>query len=64
MSRNKQIRKDIAGWERAVRKHEEKIGIERAKPIPNSARIAHWEGEIRSFKKQIDRLLRRLRKDW
>jgi len=64
MSRNKHIRKDIAGWERAVRKHEEKIESERAKPVPDSARIVHWEAEIRSFRKQIDRLIRRLRRDW
>ena len=64
MGRNKRIRKDLAGLERALRKHEEKIEAERAKPIPNSKRIAHWEAEIRSFRKQMDRLLRRLRRDW
>jgi hypothetical protein len=64
VSRNGHIREVIAGWERAVREHEDKLEIERAKPAPNSARIAHWEGEIRSFKKQIDRLLRRLRREW
>ena len=64
MGRNKRIRKDVAGLERALRKHEEKIEIERARPTPNSGRIAHWEAEIQSFKKQIDRLLRRLRRDW
>ena len=64
MGRNKRIRKDLAGLERALRKHEEKIEIERAKPVPKSERIAHWEGEIRSFKEQMDRLLRRLRRDW
>jgi len=46
MGRNKQIRKDIAGWERAVRKHEKKIEIESAEPIPNSGRIAHWEAKF------------------
>jgi len=64
MSRNKDTRKSIGGWERAVRKHEKMIEIERAKTTPNSARIAHWEGEIRSFEKQIERLRRRLQRDW
>ena len=64
MGRSKRIRKDLAGLEGALRRHQEKIEIERAKPMPDSGRIAHWEAEIRAFRKQIDRLLRRLRRNW
>jgi hypothetical protein len=64
MSRNKKIRKRIAGWERELREHQEKIEMERARPTPNTDRITHWESEVQSFKKRINRLLRRLRRDW
>lgn len=64
MGRNRKIRKNIAGWERAVRRHETKIEAERAKPEPDPSLIGHWESEIKSFKETIDRLLRRLRRDW
>ena len=64
MSRNKKIRRNIAGLEKSVREHEEKIEIERSMPAPNLERIAYWESEVESFKKAMDRLLRRLRREW
>lgn len=64
MSRNKKVRKDIAGLEREVREHREKIEREPVKPAPNAGLIVHWEGEIRAFRKKLDRLLRRLRRNW
>jgi hypothetical protein len=64
MGRNKKIRKNIAGWEGAVRRHEAKIETERIKPEPDLYLIEHWENEIKSFKEMIDRLRRRLRRDW
>jgi hypothetical protein len=64
MSRNKKIRKNIAGWEGAVRRHEAKIETERAKASPDLDLIEHWQSEIKSFNETIDRLLRRLRRDW
>jgi hypothetical protein len=63
MGRNKKIRKNIAGWEHAVRRHEAKIETERAKAAPDLDLIEHWENEIRSFKQTIERLRRRLRRD-
>ena len=64
MGRNKDLRTLIAGLERSTREHEAKIETERARPMPNLERIAGWESEIRSFRERIDRLLRRLRRDW
>jgi len=64
MGRNKKIRKNIVGWEDAVRRHEAKIETERAKPAPDLDLIEHWENEIKFFQEAIDRLLRRLRRDW
>ena len=64
MGRNKDIRKHVGGWERQLREHQQKIEIERAKPAPDAGLIKHWESDIRTFKKNIDRLLRRLRRAW
>jgi hypothetical protein len=64
MSRNKKIRKDIAGLEREVREHHQKIENEYGKSAPDLGQIMHWETEVRAFQKRIERLLRRLRRNW
>jgi len=60
MGRNKNIRKRIAGLDRAVDAHERKIETEHLKPNANNQIINHWRDEIQEWKKQIERLRKRL----
>jgi hypothetical protein len=46
--------------DRRVTAHDQKVRKERMKPNPNEERIRHWESEIRAWKKERERLLRRL----
>ncbi len=64
MGRNKDLRRNITGLERAIARHESKIRHERAKPNPNESLIAHWQGEIEGLKKQLARFMRRLSREW
>ncbi|MEM5816411.1 MAG: RHS repeat-associated core domain-containing protein [Desulfitobacterium hafniense] len=52
---NKTIRKKIKSLEEQIRAHEEKI-----RQDPNSRARNHWEKEIRTFKDQVDKLLKKL----
>ena len=62
MGRNKKIRNRIAGLERAIAVHEEKIEIEQSRPKADAKRIDHWYSETEGWKGQIERLTRRLRR--
>jgi len=64
MGRNKDLRTRIAGYERVIAKHEQKIRVELAEENPNELRIAAWQREIRVWKEMIGRLSRRLNRDW
>jgi len=62
MGRNTKIMKRIAGRERAIAVHEEKIEAEQSKPKANYSSINHRRSEVEVWKRQIARLTRRLRK--
>jgi hypothetical protein len=51
------------GLERAMAAHEGKIEDEQSKPHPHDKRIPHWRSEIEGWKRQIERLTRRLRRE-
>ncbi|MGH9446496.1 MAG: hypothetical protein ACRD3O_12325 [Terriglobia bacterium] len=46
MGKNKKVRKKIAGRDRQIASHEEKIAAEEAKPHPDMGAIRHWQTEI------------------
>lgn len=60
VGKNKQARKRLAGLERRIRFHEEKLRREKGKSSPDFGLIAHWETEIRGWRQERHRLLRRL----
>ena len=64
MGRNKDLRKKIAGRERMIERHEEKIRIELSQPHPDESLIAHWRSEIEAVKEKITELTRRLERNW
>lgn len=45
-----------------ILKHENKIKHERAKQLPDEGKIHHWEAEIKAFKDNLSRVLKRLEK--
>ncbi|MCL6642310.1 MAG: hypothetical protein K6T71_03165 [Candidatus Bipolaricaulota bacterium] len=63
MGRRKDLRKKIKGLEEVIRRHQEKIAEEKAKPSPNWRYIAYWEKEILSRERDIERLRKRLGED-
>ena len=62
MSRTKKIRKQIEGLEEQIRLHQEKIEAELMKPVPNARRIRKWEKDIEVFRREIEKLERKLAK--
>ena len=64
MGRNRKLRKRRAGQERVIADHENKIREERAKPVPNESYISGWQREIEVARKTIERLTRRLKREW
>ena len=64
MGRNKELRKKIAGCQRVIDSHEEKIHSEYLNPQPDEAMIGGWRREIEVQKTKITRLIRRLKSDW
>jgi hypothetical protein len=64
MGRNKDLRKRIAGYEKVIARHEEKIRAELANESPNELRIAGWRREIRVWEEIVIRLSRRLNREW
>ncbi len=59
---NKRLKKKIEGLTRQVNQHEEKIKRERLKKSPDEGMIQHWRVEIASFKKGIEKTIKRLSK--
>jgi hypothetical protein len=64
MGRNKELRKKIAGLREVVEDHEEKIRREQMKPMPNESYIRGWRREINAARENIERLVRRLKREW
>ena len=64
MGRNKDLRKKIAGRQRVIELHEEKIHQQRSKDRPDVELIAGWLDEIARHKKAIAHLSRRLKREW
>ncbi len=60
MGRSKKIRKHIAGRERQIELHKEKIAEEQAKPSPYWTLIRKWEKDIAIFQREIEELIARL----
>ena len=64
MGRNRELRKKIAAQQKVVEAHEEKIRQELMKPIPNEAYVLGWRREINAATEKIDRMIRRLKREW
>jgi hypothetical protein len=64
MGRNRELRKKIAALEEVVGAHEDKIRNERMKPTPNETYILAWKREISTARGKIERLTRRLKREW
>jgi hypothetical protein len=64
MGRNKELRKRIAAQREVIADHEEKIGRERMKPMPNESYIRGWRREINAATEKIEDLVRRLKREW
>lgn len=62
MSKNKDIRKKIAGQLKAIAEHESKIAAELAKSNPDQILIAIWQKHIANARVQIAKLERQLKK--
>lgn len=64
MGRNKDLRRKIAGRQRMIQTHEEKIRRELLKPHPDESLVAYWQSEMKVWKAQVIHLNRRLERDW
>jgi len=64
VGRNKELRKKIAGLDRSIQIHQQKVDEERAKPVSDETDIEHWQSEIETFRKRKERLTRRLLREW
>jgi hypothetical protein len=64
MGRNKDLRKKIAGRQRVIERHEEKIRLELSKPHPDESLIAHWRIEIEAAREKATELTGRLERNW
>lgn len=53
----KKIKKKITGYERILKKHQEK-----KEEYPDSPDSSHWDKEIEEFQKQIDKYNKQLEK--
>lgn len=60
MGRGKKLRKHIAGRERQIEIHKQKITEERMKPSPNWKLIHKWEKDIAIFQREIEELTAQL----
>jgi len=56
VGRNLDLRRRIAGSQRMIEEHENKIRRERIKTQPDEDLIAHWQHEIEVRKQQVVRL--------
>ncbi|MEK6681782.1 MAG: hypothetical protein AABY79_07425 [Nitrospirota bacterium] len=59
---NKRLKKKIESLKKQIMQHEDKIRKERIKNFPDEGMIRHWEVEIASFRKGIEKIMRRLNK--
>ena len=57
---SKGLKQRIISLERRIAEHQEKISAERIRNNPDDKLIAHWEKEIKVFRKGIDRAKKRL----
>lgn len=64
MGRNQQLRRKIAGRERVIEAHQNKIRQESAKTHPDELLIGGWEREIEIHRKAIEKLVHRLKREW
>jgi hypothetical protein len=64
MGPKKELRKKIAAQREVAEEHEEKIRRERMKPMPNESYIHGWQREVDAARKNIERLGRRLKREW
>jgi len=64
MGRNQDLRRKIAGRQKVIDDHEEKIRRKRMKPAPDESLIDHWQREIDGRTSEIARLTRRLKRTW
>lgn len=62
MGNNKRLRRKIESLKNQIKQHEDKIKRERIKNFADEGMIKHWEVEIASFKKGIEKIMRRLNK--
>jgi len=60
MGKNKQIRKRIAGHQRVIREHEDKIAAELQKSTPDIRVIRKWERDIDRAQKMMRELEEKL----
>ena len=58
----KRLKKKIESLKKQIIRHEDKIRKEEMKNSPDEGMINHWEVEIASFKKGIEKIMRRLNK--
>jgi len=58
--KKKRLRKKIESLMEQIEKHKEKIETERQKSFPHEGCIAHWEKEIMTFKRQIEKASKKL----
>jgi hypothetical protein len=64
MGRNRELRKKIAAQQKVVEAHQEKIRQELMKPIPNESYVLGWKREISAASEKINRMIRRLKREW
>jgi hypothetical protein len=64
MGRNKDLRKKIAGRQRMIEGHEEKIRRELSRPHTDESLIAHWRSEIEAVREKVTELTRRMERNW
>jgi hypothetical protein len=63
MTRNKQLREQIASLRNRRNEHQEKVAEESSKDAPRWEMIEHWVKEIQNFEHQIEEKERELQKN-
>lgn len=54
--------KGIQSLKKRIREHQEKLSVEKSKPVPNTALVEYWNKEIRKFENEIKKKERQLKK--
>ncbi len=57
--KKKSIEKGLESYDKTIEEHKEKIKKEEEKEFPRFELINYWEREIRSFKKNREKLLKK-----